>query len=171
MENLQLKKRYISAYVENQIGVLAKISGLFAGKNYNLDTLTVGETEDPTMSRMTIDLTCDDLTFEQIIKQLNRSVEVIKVIDFTDTAIQKKELLFLKVNSCKEADKQEIFRIVQTFGLTVVDYNKSSVLVQCVKTVSKNNDISNLFKTLFVNRVEVVRGGAVAIEALATPDY
>ena len=75
-----MEKRCISAYVENQIGVLAKISGLFAGKNYNLDTLTVGETEDPTMSRMTIELTCDDLTYEQIIKQLNRSVEVIKVI-------------------------------------------------------------------------------------------
>lgn len=87
---LHLEKRCISAYVENQIGVLAKISGLFAGKNYNLDTLTVGETEDPTMSRMTIELTCDDLTYEQIIKQLNRSVEVIKVIDFTDMPITKK---------------------------------------------------------------------------------
>ena len=92
---VHMKKRCISAYVENQIGVLAKISGLFAGKNYNLDTLTVGETEDPTMSRMTIDLTCDDLTYEQIIKQLNRSVEVIKVIDFTDMPITKKELLSL----------------------------------------------------------------------------
>lgn len=87
---VHMKKRCISAYVENQIGVLAKISGLFAGKNYNLDTLTVGETEDSTMSRMTIDLTCDDLTYEQIIKQLNRSVEVIKVIDFTDMRITKK---------------------------------------------------------------------------------
>ena len=71
---METKKRVISAYVENQIGVLAKVSGLFSGKNYNLDTLTVGMTEDPTISRMTIGLTCDDLTFEQIIKQLNRSV-------------------------------------------------------------------------------------------------
>ena len=149
---------------------MAKISGLFAGKNYNLDTLTVGETEDPTMSRMTIDLTCDDLTYEQIIKQLNRSVEVIKVIDFTDMPIMKKELLFIKVNSCKEADKQEIFRIAQTFDLLVVDYNRKSVLVQCVKTVSKNNDMIALFKDMFVNRIEVVRGGSVAIEALSTPD-
>ena len=149
---------------------MAKISGLFAGKNYNLDTLTVGETEDHTMSRMTIELTCDDLTYEQIIKQLNRSVEVIKVIDFTDMPIMKKELLFIKVNSCKEADKQEIFRIAQTFDLLVVDYNRKSVLVQCVKTVSKNNDMIALFKDMFVNRIEVVRGGSVAIEALSTPD-
>ena len=160
---VHMKKRCISAYVENQIGVLAKISGLFAGKNYNLDTLTVGETEDPTMSRMTIDLTCDDLTYEQIIKQLNRSVEVIKVIDFTDMPITK-------VNNCKEADKQEIFRIAQTFDLLVVDYNRKSVLIQCVKTVSKNNDMIALFKDMFVNRIEVVRGGSVAIEALSTPD-
>ena len=163
---LHMEKRCISAYVENQIGVLAKISGLFAGKNYNLDTLTVGGTEDPTMSRMTIELTCDDLTYEQIIKQLNRSVEVIKVIDFTDMPITKKELLFIKVNSCKEADKQEIFRI----DLLVVDYNRKSVLLQCVKTVSKNNDMIALFKDMFVNRIEVVRGGSVAIEALSTPD-
>lgn len=167
---LHLEKRCISAYVENQIGVLTKISGLFAGKNYNLDTLTVGETEDPTMSRMTIELTCDDLTYEQIIKQLNRSVEVIKVIDFTDMPITKKELLFIKVNNCKESDKQEIFRIAETFDLKVIDYNRKAVLVQCVKTVSKNNDMIALFKDMFVNRIEVVRGGSVAIEALATPD-
>ncbi len=165
-----LKKRCISAYVENQIGVLAKISGLFAGKNYNLDTLTVGVTEDVTMSRMTIGLTCDDLTFEQIIKQLNRSVEVIKVIDFTDIAIHKKELLFIKVSNCKETDRQEIFRIAQTFDLLVVDYNKKAVLLQSVKTEQKNNDMIRLFKNIFVNRVEVVRGGSVAIEALSVPD-
>lgn len=94
---VHMKKRCISAYVENQIGVLAKISGLFAGKNYNLDTLTVGETEDPTMSRMTIDLTCDDLTYEQIIKQLNRSVEVIKVIDLRICRLRKKSYYLSKL--------------------------------------------------------------------------
>lgn len=165
---METKKRVISAYVENQIGVLAKVSGLFSGKNYNLDTLTVGETEDPTISRMTIGLTCDDLTFEQIIKQLNRSVEVIKVIDFTDIPIRKKELLYIKVNSCSEKDKQEIFRIVQTFGMEIVDYDKNTVLVECVKTEAHNNDMIELFKKTFINRVEVVRGGGVAIEAIST---
>ena len=167
---MELKERCISAYVENEIGVLAKISGLFAGKNYNLDTLTVGVTEDPTISRMTISLTCDGQTFEQIVKQLNRSVEVIKVIDFTDMAIHKKELLFIKVNACKGGDKEEIFRIAQTFDLKVVDYNKKLVLVQCVKTEKKNNQMIALFEDLFVNRIEVVRGGNVAIEALASAD-
>ena len=85
------RKRWISLYVENDVGVLAKISGLFSGKSYNLLSLTVGETEDPTVSRMTISLLGDDKTFEQIKKQLNRSVEVIKVLDFTDLPIHKKE--------------------------------------------------------------------------------
>lgn len=81
MDN-NMKKRWISLYVENQVGVLSKISGLFSGKCYNLDSLTVGTTEDPTVSRMTIATVSDDETFEQIKKQLNRMIEVIKVIDF-----------------------------------------------------------------------------------------
>ena len=75
-----MKKRWISLYVENEVGVLSKISGLFAGKSYNLDSLTVGTTEDPTVSRMTIATISDDETFEQIKKQLNRFVEVIKLM-------------------------------------------------------------------------------------------
>ena len=82
MADKSMKKRWISLYVENQVGVLSKISGLFSGKSYNLDSLTVGTTEDPTVSRMTIATVSDDETFEQIKKQLNRMVEVIKVIDY-----------------------------------------------------------------------------------------
>lgn len=165
---MEVKKRYISLYVENRIGVLAKISGLLAGKSYNLDTLTVGETEDPTVSRMTIGLTIDDVTFEQVKKQLNRCVVVIKVIDFSEVPIHKKELLFIRVSSCSEKDKAEIFRIAQAFSLEVIDYDRNNVMVQCVKTESANNDMIALFNDIFVNRIEVVRGGSVAIEAIST---
>ena len=79
-----MKKRLLCLYVENNVGVLAKIAGLFAGKNYNLDSLTVGPTNDITISVMTISLTSGDELFEQIKKQLNRCVEVIKVEDLTD---------------------------------------------------------------------------------------
>lgn len=167
---MEVKKRYISLYVENQIGVLAKISGLLAGKAYNLDTLTVGATEDPTVSRITIGLTIDDMTYEQVKKQLNRSVVVIKVMDFSDVPIHKKELLFIKVSSCSEKDKAEIFRIAQAFSLEIIDYDKSHVMVQCVKTEGANNDMIALFNDTFVNRIEVVRGGSVAIEAISTRD-
>lgn len=165
---MEVKKRYISLYVENRIGVLAKISGLLAGKSYNLDTLTVGETEDPTVSRMTIGMTIDDVTFEQVKKQLNRCVVVIKVMDFSEIPIHKKELLFIKVSSCSEKDKAEIFRIAQAFSLEVIDYDRHNVMVQCVKTERGNNDMIALFNDIFVNRIEVVRGGSVAIEAVST---
>lgn len=94
-------------YVENQVGVLSKISGLFSGKSYNLDSLTVGTTEDPTVSRMTIATVSDDETFEQIKKQLNRMVEVIKVIDFTNIFVRMKEILYVKVKKCTRDDKAE----------------------------------------------------------------
>ena len=103
-----MKTRWISLYVENQVGVLSKISGLFSGKSYNLDSLTVGTTEDPTVSRMTIATVSDDETFEQIKKQLNRMVEVIKVIDFTDVFVRMKEILYIKVKKCTAADKVEL---------------------------------------------------------------
>ena len=106
-----MKTRWISLYVENQVGVLSKISGLFSGKSYNLDSLTVGTTEDPTVSRMTIATVSDDETFEQIKKQLNRMVEVIKVIDFTDVFVRMKEILYIKVKKCTAADKVELFQI------------------------------------------------------------
>lgn len=162
-----MKKRWISLYVENEIGVLAKISGLFSGKSYNVDSLTVGVTEDPTVSRMTISLTSDDKTFEQIKKQLNRSVEVIKVVDFTDTPIIMKEVMFVKISSCSMSDKDEIFHLAQVYNLQVIDYNKKTIMVQCLKTEERNNDMIKLFSKLFPNRIEVVRGGSVAIESIS----
>ncbi|HKM05176.1 MAG TPA: acetolactate synthase small subunit [Lachnospiraceae bacterium] len=165
-----MKKRWLSLYVENEIGVLAKISGLFSSKSYNLDSLTVGETEDKTISRMTISLTSDEMTFEQIKKQLNRSVEVIKVVDLTNIPIHMKEILFVKINSCTEKDKTEVFRIAQVFGITITDYGKSSVFLECIKTEAMNNDIIRLLSSCFQNRIEVVRGGSVAMEAISIVD-
>ncbi len=167
---MYMKKRWISLYVENQIGVLAKISGLFSGKSYNLDSLTVGETEDPTVSRMTIGVTSDNVTFEQIKKQLNRCVEVIKVMDFTEMPVIKKEILFVKINSCSEKDKEEIFRIAKVFSLSVIDYNRNTALLECVQSENRNDDLIKLLNELFVNRIEVVRGGSVAIESISITD-
>ena len=152
------KKRWICLYVENEIGVLARISGLFSGKSYNLNSLTVGETEDTTVSRMTISFTSDDRTFEQVKKQLNRSVEVIKVVDYTDIPIHNKEILFIKVKECNTDDKDEVFRIANAF---------KNILVECLQTENQNNDAIKLFKQSFPNRIEVVRGGSVAVEAIS----
>ncbi len=164
------KKRWISLYVENDVGVLAKISGLFSGKSYNLLSLTVGETEDPTVSRMTISLVGDDKTFEQIKKQLNRSVEVIKVLDFTDLPIHKKEILFIKLHSLRKDETEEVFRSAAVFGITVSDYDKSSVILESVQTESENDEVLRYYKKYFSSRMEAVRGGSVAIESVSRSD-
>jgi acetolactate synthase-1/3 small subunit len=162
-----MKKRWIALYVENEVGVLAKVSGLFAGKSYNLHSLTVGTTEDPTMSRMTIGVMSDDVTFEQIKKQLNRMVEVIKVMDLTDTPTHMKEILYVKIMSITPEERAEVFQIAQVFAVDVVDIGADSVLLECKLKERKNNELIALLKSRF-KRINVVRGGAVAIEAIST---
>lgn len=162
-----MKNRWIALYVENEVGVLAKVSGLFSGKSYNLQSLTVGTTEDMTVSRMTICVTSDDITFEQIKKQLNRMVEVIKVIDLTDMPIHMKEILFAKVKGCSVADKAELFQIAQVFHVEVADIGTDSVLLECKATERRNNELIELLRSKF-RHIEIVRGGAVAIESIST---
>ena len=104
--------------MENEVGVLAKVSGLFSAKSYNLQSLTVGTTEDETISRMTICVTSDDITFEQIKKQLNRMVEVIKVIDLTDVPLHMKEILYVRVSKLTREEITDIFQTAQVLILT-----------------------------------------------------
>ena len=163
----EMKNRWIALYVENQVGVLAKVSGLFAGKSYNLKSLTVGPTEDETVSRMTICVMSDDITFEQIKKQLNRMVEVIKVIDLTDVPLHMKEILFAKVTKLNSAQITEVFQIAQVFNVDVVDMNNDSVIIESKLTEHRNNDLIALLKSKF-KHISVVRGGAVAIESIST---
>lgn len=166
-----MKNRWIALYVENDVGVLAKVAGLFSGKSYNMQSLTVGTTEDETVSRMTICVTSDDVTFEQIKKQLNRMVEVIKVIDLTEAPIHMKEILFIKVMKINASEKSEVFQIAKTFDehghVRIVDVGPDSALLECMLTESKNNDLIRLLRGNF-RRIEVVRGGAVAIESIST---
>ena len=162
-----MKNRWIALYVENDVGVLAKVSGLFSGKSYNLQSLTVGTTEDETVSRMTICVASDDITFEQIKKQLNRMVEVIKVIDLTNVPLHMKEILFAKILNCSTADKEEVFQIAQVFDVQVADIGKDSALLECKLTERRNDELIALLRSKFKN-IEVVRGGAVAIESIST---
>lgn len=159
------RKRWLSLFVENDIGVLAEISGMFAGKAYNLDSLTVGVTEDKTVSRMTICLTSDDALFEQIKKQLNRNVNVIKVLDLTDQSFIEKELAYYKISNIGADITDKILRVVKDFGLTIVDTGSNFVLLQSVNSQEDNDDIVSQFKSLHVD-FEVVRGGSVAIQVI-----
>lgn len=167
MIDRSMKNRWIALYVENTVGVLAKVSGLFSGKSYNLQSLTVGTTEDETVSRMTICVTSDDVTFEQIKKQLNCMIEVIKVIDLTNVPIHMKEILFAKVKDITAEEKLEVFQIAQVFEVKVKDIGTDSVLLECMLTERRNNELIALLRSKFRN-IEIVRGGAVAIESIST---
>ena len=163
------RRRWLSLFVENQIGVLARISGLLSGKSYNIHSLTVGETQDRAISRMTVCLDADDKTFEQIMKQLNRSIEVIKVIDITDASIRSKEVMFIKIKGINERDRTEVFQMAQAFKFRIKDMDHNSVLVEAVRTEIVNDSILNLINERFKS-IEVVRGGPVAIESISMQD-
>ena len=168
-KNDGLRRRWLSLFVENKTGVLARISGLLSGKSYNIHSLTVGETEDPSVSRMTICLDADDSTYEQIKKQFNRSVEVIKVIDYTDAHIRTKEVMFIKVYGINEKQRAEIFQMAEVFRFQIKDMDKSTVLIDAVRTEAKNDSILRVFKDRF-SSIEVVRGGPVAVESISMQD-
>ena len=153
-----MKKRWICLFVENEIGVLARIAGLFSAKAYNLDSLTVGRTEDETVSRMTISLTSDDKTFEQVKKQLNRCIEVIKVVDYTGCAVCRKEMMYVKIRGCSDKEITELFRLSQVAGTRVADYGRSS------------EELIARLKRDYPGRIEIVRGGSVAAEAINQED-
>ena len=115
---------------------------------------------------MTIATVSDDETFEQIKKQLNRMVEVIKVIDFTDIFIRMKEILYIKVRDCSLEEKIELFQIAETFKGRVIDRGRDSLLLEFVQTAAKIDAVVKLFKDEFKN-IEVVRGGSVGIESIS----
>ena len=157
-----MKKRWLSLYVENDSGILAKVSGLFAGKGYNLESLTVGPTEDQTISRMTISLLGDDATFEQIKKQLNRMVGIIKVIDMTCIGIHSRELLLMKVRCSKREEVEEVFRMAKVYGMTIAEYDGSDILLEGIHRDKQNQRIINQFKRF--KHIEIVRSGSSAVE-------
>ena len=154
------RKRWLSLFVENDIGVLAEISGVFAGKAYNLDSLTVGVTEDKTVSRMTICLTSDDALFEQIKKQLNRNVNVIHALDLTDQSFIEKELAYYKISNIGADITDKILRVVKDFDLTIVDTGPDFVLLQSVNSQEGNDNIVSKLQLLKC-KTEIVRGGSV----------
>lgn len=155
-----MKKHTISALVENHFGVLARISGLFSSRGFNIDSLSVGETEDPTISRMTIVVQGDDRILEQVTKQLNRLVDVIKVIDLTSQDFVNRELVLVKVNSTRTS-RSEIMELVDVFRAKVVDISPSTMTIEATGDESKINAIIGMLKPFGIQ--EIGRTGKVAL--------
>src|SRR3989338_8104875 len=119
----------ISVLVENKFGVLARISGLFSARGFNIDSLAVGETEDPTVSRMTIVVEGDDKTLEQIKKQLNKLVDVIKVVDFKEGEFVDRELILIKV-AVNSKNRKEVLEAVESITAKVVNAASNSISIE-----------------------------------------
>ncbi len=154
------KKHTISVLVENHFGVLAHVSGLFAGRGFNIDSLSVGETEDPTISRMTIVVKGDDRVLEQVVKQLNRLIDVIKVIDITDQKFVDRELALIKVNANKET-RPEIIQISEVFRANVVDISPGTLTLEVTGDEDKIEAIIGMLRPFGIK--ELARTGKVAM--------
>ncbi len=155
-----MKNHTISVLVENKAGVLSHISGLFAGRGFNIDSLSVGETDDPTVSRMTIVVNGDDRTLEQVTKQLNRLIDVIKVVDLTNENFVERELALVKLKAGRSS-RSEIMEIVDVFRAKIIDISPSTLTVEATGSVDKVDAIISMLKPFGVK--EIARTGKVAL--------
>ncbi len=153
-------RHIISVEVENRFGILARIASLFSARGFNIDSLAVGETEDPTVSRMTMVVPGDDQIIEQVIKQLRKLIDVIKVVDLTNQDTIERELVLVKVNA-KRADRAEIMRIVDIFRARIVDVHPFSFTIEATGTEDKIQGILTLLRPFGVKKL--VRTGKIAL--------
>jgi acetolactate synthase I/III small subunit len=152
--------RTISVLVENHAGTLSRIAGLFSSRGYNITSLTVGETEDPTVSRMTLVVEGDDSVIEQVIKHLNRLIDVIKVIDFGNDPLIERELVMVRVDSSK-SNRHEIVELADIFGATVAHVSATSITFELSSTCEKANNFVNLIRPYGIK--ELIRTGKIAM--------
>ncbi|MCM8769261.1 MAG: acetolactate synthase small subunit [Candidatus Omnitrophica bacterium] len=156
-----LATHIISVTVENRFGVLARIAGLFSARGYNIDSLCVAETEDPSVSQMTIVVKGDEKILEQIYKQLNRLVDVIKVQDITGQEFIDRELVLVKVHAANAATRMEIMQLVSIFRAKVIDVGKKSLTLEVVGSSSKVKAMIELIRSFGIR--EIIRTGRIAI--------
>lgn len=150
----------ISVLVENKFGVLSRVSGLFSGRGYNIESLSVGETIDPLISIMTIVTTGDDQIIEQITKQLNKLIDVIKVTDMTEMEHVEREMVLLKV-APRQVDKAEVLNLTEIFRGRIVDSSPKTYTIEVTGNEKKIEAFIELMKPMGIK--EFVRTGKVAI--------
>ena len=150
----------LSLLVENRHGALSRVANLFSGRGYNISSLTVAATEDETVSRMTIVVAGEEDILEQIVKQLNKLIDVIKVIDFIDEPIIERELLLVRIDTSK-ANRHEIIEISDIFKASIVSVSQKSLTVEMSGNSAAIDDFLSMVKPFGLK--EVVRSGAIAI--------
>ena len=153
-------RHIISVLVENEFGVLARVAGLFSGRGFNIESLCVAETLDPTVSAMTIATRGSEAILEQILKQLNKLINVIKVVDFRDVEHVSREMVLVKINAT-ERNREEILRMTEIFRGRVIDVSARTYTVEITGTEDKIKAFLTLVKPLGVK--ELVRTGSIAM--------
>jgi len=156
-----MAKHTIAILVENRPGVLTRVSGLFSRRGFNIESLAVGTTEDPSVSRMTISVEGDDQTLEQITKQLYKLIDTIKVYDLSGSAAVDRELVLIKVHANSET-RSEIIEIVDLFRARIVDVADDSVIIEISGDFEKVTSIQDMLKKYGIK--ELVRTGKIAMQ-------
>ncbi len=153
-------KHTLSVLVENKPGVLNRIAGLFARRGFNIDSLAVGETEDPKLARMTIMVDAQDQPLEQVTKQLHKLINVIKITDLDPASSVDRELVMVKVKA-DATNRSEIMQIVEIFRAKIIDVSKTMLVIEVTGTREKVNAIMKLLRPFGI--VELVRTGRIAM--------
>jgi acetolactate synthase-1/3 small subunit len=150
----------ITALVENRPGVLARVTGLFARRGFNIESLAVSITEDPTVSRMTIVVGGDERVLEQISKQLNKLIDVIKVYDYTETPSVARELVLIKINA-ETPRRAEIMQICDIFRAKIIDISERTFTIECTGDPEKLDALQGMLETYGIK--ELVRTGKIVL--------
>lgn len=157
---MKIERHVLSILVDNEPGVLSRISGLFSGRGYNIDSLSVAETTDPEISRITIVTSADMPVVEQIKKQLNKLINVIKVYELTGSDFVEREMALIKVKAIPE-HRAEILRIVDIFRCKVVDVGLNHYTIEVTGNEGKLSALLSLLKPIGIK--EIVKTGVVAL--------
>jgi acetolactate synthase-1/3 small subunit len=158
---VRVKQHVVSALVENRAGTLSRVSGLFSRRGFNIDSLTVGETEDTSISRMTIAVTGDDAVLEQIIKQLGKLVDVIAVRELDSSSCIRREIMLVKI-AADEKTRPAVLAIAGIFRSRVIDVSPSTITIEATGDIEKLNGLLLLLRPYGV--LELARTGLVALE-------
>jgi len=155
------RRHTISVWVDNLPGVLSRVTGLFSGRGFNIESLCVAETMDPEVSRITLTTSGDEQIIEQIIKQLRKLINTVKVVDLSEVDHVEREMVMVRVKA-EDRSRPEVLRIADIFRCRVVDVSPNTYTLEITGTREKTNAVLGLLKTHGI--LDVVRSGALAIQ-------
>jgi len=156
-----VKQHVVSTLVENRAGTLSRVSGLFSRRGFNIDSLTVGETDNPSISRMTIAVTGEERVLEQIIKQLEKLVDVIAVKELDGSSCLRREIMLVKIGA-DEKNRPAVLEIAGIFRARIVDVSQTTITVEATGNMEKLNGLLLLLRPYGI--LELARTGMVALE-------